>query len=201
MLVYTARSPAPGPVLDDGASLALARRHGTPATRRLDKPVRGLVSKDIPVKNKLSFMVTASLLALSATPAFAASYGSVKVECGESCFDVVVGEVCDAYVQHSRPRAIACDDTATPGYGRSSKCGKGTCRSYGTLRQSDPVGAYCEAGHGYDAIVTCQYGALIDSDGEEVSDDEDPVPQDKVQSDNSPEPEPEPEDGEIEPAA
>jgi hypothetical protein len=133
----------------------------------------------------------ASLLTLFASPAFA-TYGTVKVDCGESCFDVVVGAVCDAYVQHARPVSIACDDTATPGYGRQKPCGNGIyCTSYGTLQQSDPVGAYCAPGPGNDAIVTCVYPPpeTLDADGEPVE-DSDPAPGDKVPSDSSPPPPP-----------
>jgi hypothetical protein len=129
--------------------------------------------------HKVTTLFSAALLALTASPALA-EYGSVKVECGSSCLDVVVGEVCDAYVQHSRPVAIACDDTATPGYGRTSVCGNGTCTSYGTLLQSDPVGAYCAAGRGNDAIVTCVYPPPEPPDVEDDDEYVEPGAEDKI---------------------
>jgi hypothetical protein len=120
------------------------------------------------------------MAAIGASPALAA-VGAVKVECGESCDGIVLGAVCEAYVNHSRPVGIACDDTATPGYGVPHPCGTGTCTSYGSLRGSDSLGAYCEAGHGNDAIVLCKYGPdYTNEDLEEVDPDYDPDYEDKV---------------------
>lgn len=140
--------------------------------------------------DKFRTVFAASILTLISSPAFA-SFGSVKVDCGDSCFDVVVGAVCDAYVQHSRPVAIACDDTATPGFGRKHVCGKNgiTCTSYGTLLQSDPVGAYCKPGPGNDAIVTCVSGSIdpmADEGSEDPEEDTEPGAEDKVESDATP---------------
>jgi len=120
------------------------------------------------------------LAALGASPAFAA-VGAVKVDCGESCDNIVLGVVCEAYVNHSRPVGIACDDTATPGYGVPHPCGGGTCTSYGSLKGSDSLGAYCMPGPGNDAVVLCKYGSdYTNEDLEEVDPDYDPDYEDKV---------------------
>lgn len=85
-----------------------------------------------------------------------AAQGSIKVECWGDCNRVNLGQVCDTYVTNSQPIAIACDDTADPGYGPRLGCGNGaTCTPYGNIIRSDSVGAYCRDGGGNDVVVTC----------------------------------------------
>jgi hypothetical protein len=81
--------------------------------------------------------------------------GAVKVECNGDCNQVTVGEACNTLGSDWRPVGLACDETATPGTGTSVPCGSGTCTSWGTLWSSDPLGAYCADGGGYDAAVEC----------------------------------------------
>jgi hypothetical protein len=142
--------------------------------------------------NIKSMLYAVSLVAIGVSPAYAYTYGSVKVDCQDKCSEVPIGAVCDAYVQHSRPVSIACDDTATPGYGRQKPCGPGIyCTTYGTIRQQDPVGAYCQPGDGNDAIVTCVYPPpeYFDDEGNPIE-ESDPAWQDKVQHNGDPLPEP-----------
>lgn len=74
-----------------------------------------------------------------------------RVECSGNCNEVRLDQICRGT---QVPISVACDDTAV-GNGTDFSCGTATCRQWGTLLGSDPLGAYCENTDGVDAIVTC----------------------------------------------
>lgn len=84
--------------------------------------------------------------------------GIARVECNGDCNGVTLQQVCDTFGTGFgySPIGVACDDAADPGQGPRLSCGNGlTCTPWGTLVRSDPLGAYCADGGGYDAVVTC----------------------------------------------
>ena len=108
-----------------------------------------------------------------------AAVGSVKVECFGRCDLITLSQVCNTYSVGSRPIAIACDDTATPGAGAGSfQCGGGLCRPFGNLSPNDLVSDYCSDGPGNDAVVTCQSGSTTHSTTAHGLEDEEQKPTD-----------------------
>lgn len=101
-------------------------------------------------------LVVGGVAVLASAPAFASTYGGIKVECWGNCSIVNLGQVCDSFSPGSIPISVACDDTANPGAGWRETCGGGaTCTPYGGYARSDLLSAYCQDGAGNDAIVSC----------------------------------------------
>jgi hypothetical protein len=93
----------------------------------------------------------------TATVELPSPIAAVKVECQGPCDTVTMHDICGPLGLEAV--SLSCADTAV-GNGWDRSCGNGaTCRDWGTLYPSDPLGAYCQDGDGYDAIVTCGLAA------------------------------------------